>query len=344
MKQPLAPFLIKSERNFLETLQRGERDKRISDRIRVILLLDKKWSYENIAQALFLDRSTVQRYYEEYGNKEKKEFLTLNYAGRNCKLNGEALKEVKNYVEETTPTTGQEVVEYLKQNHGVEYTVSGVISLLHRLNFVYKKPKLQPGKANGEAQKEFIEQLKKEEEKLDSSSKVLYIDGVHPQHNSKAAYGWIQKGKEKILKANSGRKRLNINGALDPEAAEVMIDVTESVNSESTIRLFQQVEKRYPEATKIIMIADNAKYHKSKSVKDYLENSRIELRFLPPYSPNLNLIERFWRFLNKKVRNNRYYEKFCEFKEAILNFFKNIHLHKRELRSLLVKNFNIINV
>ena len=117
MKQPLAPFLIKSERNFLETLQRGERDKRISDRIRVILLLDKKWSYESIAEALFLDRSTAQRYYEEYGNKEKKEFLTLNYAGRNCKLNGEALKEVKNYVEETTPITAQEVVEYLKQNH-----------------------------------------------------------------------------------------------------------------------------------------------------------------------------------------------------------------------------------
>ncbi len=107
--------------------------------------------------------------------------------------------------------------------------------------------------------------------------------------------------------------------------------------------LFQKLEEQYPHAKRIIAICDNASYYRSKLVTEYLKNSRIEIKFLPPYSPNLNLIERLWRFMNTKIRNNQYYEKFVEFKTATLSFFENISTFKEELKSLLSKKFPIIN-
>jgi len=90
------------------------------------------------------------------------------------------------------------------------------------------------------------------------------------------------------------------------------------------------------------VICDNARYYRSKAVQEYLETSRIKLVFLPPYAPNLNLIERFWKFLKKNVLYNRYYETFDEFREACETFFKNPHKYQRELRSLLTANFELI--
>ena len=218
-----------------------------------------------------------------------------------------------------------------------------MISLLHRLNFAYKKPQLVPGKANAENQESFLKNLRMLEEQLSETDQLVYIDGVHPQHNSKPSYGWFEKGAKALLKANTGRQRININGALNANNLEVTTVTADSINAQSTIDLFQKLEERYPYAKRIITICDNASYYRSKLVSEYLKNSRIEIKFLPPYSPNLNLIERLWRFMNTKIRNNKYYEKFLEFKETIFAFFENIPKYKEELKSLLIKNFHIIN-
>ena len=106
--------------------------------------------------------------------------------------------------------------------------------------------------------------------------------------------------------------------------------------------VYAQIEEKYPDAKRIIIICDNARYYRSKLVKEYVKNSRIELRFLPPYSPNLNLIERLWRFMNKKVRDNKYYELFVDFKKSILGFFTNLPFYHDALSCLLVKKFHII--
>ncbi len=218
-----------------------------------------------------------------------------------------------------------------------------MISLLHRLNFVYKKPRLVPGKANADSQESFLKDLKMLEEQLSETDQLVYLDGVHPQHNSKPSYGWFKKGDKALLKANSGRQRININGGLNANNLEVTTIVADSINAQSTMSLFQKLEEQYPHAKRIIAICDNASYYRSKLVTEYLKNSRIEIKFLPPYSPNLNLIERLWRFMNTKIRNNQYYEKFVEFKTATLSFFENISTFKEELKSLLSKKFHIIN-
>ena len=77
-------------------------------------------------------------------------------------------------------------------------------------------------------------------------------------------------------------------------------------------------------------------------MQEYLKTSKISILFLPPYSPNLNLLERLWRFLKKVVLYNQYYEKFAEFRQAILGFFNNIKSHKAQLQSLMTLKFHTV--
>lgn len=215
--------------------------------------------------------------------------------------------------------------------------------LLHRLNFTYKKSKLVPGKADAKQQQEFLATLEMIRENKSENDPILYMDGVHPQHNTMLAYGWIKKGKENIVKSNTGRQRVNINGALDSETHHVIVRDDSSINGQSTIELLKKIESNYPLSDSIYVVCDNAKYYRSKLVKEFLTNSKIQLKFLPAYSPNLNLIERLWKFMKKKTLYNQYYEKFDKFKEAILGFFQHIEQYKDELDSLLTNNFHLLD-
>ncbi len=90
----------------------------------------------------------------------------------------------------------------------------------------------------------------------------------------------------------------------------------------------------------ITLVLDNARYQKCKVVKNLAEELGIELLYLPPYSPNLNLIERLWKFVKKKCLYAKYYQDFSQFSAAISGCLDQAHLkHKKELDSLLTLRF-----
>jgi transposase len=103
---------------------------------------------------------------------------------------------------------------------------------------------------------------------------------------------------------------------------DVVIEESVSINAQSTIALLKKLERKNPTIKKIYVVADNARYYRNRLVREFLKTSKVTILFLPPYSPNLNLIERLWRFLKKTVLYNTYYEKFADFRNAILNFLK----------------------
>ncbi|MDE1461808.1 IS630 family transposase, partial [Spartinivicinus poritis] len=130
--------------------------------------------------------------------------------------------------------------------------------------------------------------------------------------------------------------RYNIHGAMNAETLETVALFSEdNVNADSTIDLFNYLESVYPQAKTIYVIADNARYHYSVTVQDWLKTSRIKLVFLPAYSPELNLIERLWRVFRKNVLYNRYYEKYNTFKKACENFFRNQDKYYEEIFSIM---------
>lgn len=319
------------------------RDGRLRDRLKSILLLDQGWSYEKIAQALFLDDQTVRNYDQSYRDHKKEGLLNLKYIGRPAKLTSQQCQELKAYLDAVTHLTAKAIVEYIKKTYGVIYARKGVMDLLHRLGFVYKKPKLMPGSPDPLKQEEFLHMYEGLKENLQNNDEIVFLDSVHPQHNARAGYGWILKGITKELPTNTGRHRLHITGALNVKKMDVIWRYDkEKVNTYSILHVLLDLKKKYPEAQNIYVILDNAAYNHAKLLKRAFDKTPIKFVFLPPYSPNLNLIERLWRFFHTKVTEFKHYKTFENFKESSFAFFEKMKDYEPELRTLLTENFNII--
>jgi transposase len=335
-------ILTASKRQELELAYKTAKDKRTANKVNSILLLDDGYSSEEVASILRLDQSTVGRLANSYIKFGVTEFVKNPFKGRLCKLNDEQLQDLDKYVQANLCTATDEIVEYANSRYNVEYTRSGMTYLLKRLDFVYKKPVLIPEEPDPEIQEAFIDYYNQIIRSMGPKDKIYFLDGVHPQHNTVAACGWIKKGQEQQLQSNTGRQRVNLNGALDPQNLEVIVREDDTLNSESTITLFKMIEERNPDDCKIALIADNARYYYNGDVVDYINSSKkLEMIHLPPYCPNLNLIERVWKFMKKKVLHNKYYASFASFKTAIGDFFQQLPTYE-DLEDLISEDFQII--
>lgn len=316
-----------------------QKDKRIADRLKTILFLNRGFSYDQISDLLLLDENTVRNNYALYIGQGLSAILAYNYVKPLSYLSEDELEKLDRHLQNKMYLHSKDIRHYIEITYGVTYTLEGVRALLERLNYVYKKTKHLPGKGDLEKQKAFENQYRKLKANKAMVDKIYFMDGVHPLHNSMLCNGWIKKGTEKAIKSNTGRERLNINGACNVEDGEVIIHEDASVNAQSTISLFKKMQEHQTKGT-LFVIADNARYYRSKLVAAYIEkNTRIKLIFLPPYSPNLNLIERLWKFYKEKILYDKYYEKFKEFKLKTKMFFENIGVYKEELNTLLKDNF-----
>lgn len=324
----------------LKALHRTLRDRKKADRVKAIVLLGSGWTVAMVAQALLVDEKTVRLWLEKYRRGGENELLTFCYSGKSPSLNEKQQQELAAHLDENTYLDSKAVAHHIKQTYGVTYSRTGVKELLHRLGFVYKKPKHVPGKLDPAKQEAFLEKYEKLRKTKDQNDPVYFADACHPQHNSIPAYGWIRRGTEKELKSNGGRKRVNINGAVNIDTMEITTDFAKSINGESSLRLFKKLEAKHPKAKKIHVIVDNASYYVSKWLKEKLKGTKIKLHYLPGYSPNLNVIERLWKFFKKKILYNKYYEKYEDFLAACKNFFRCRTKYRDELRPLLSENFH----
>jgi len=143
-----------------------------------------------------------------------------------------------------------------------------------------------------------------------------------------------------FIPAPCGRQRFNVLGALNAITHE-MITITNDtyITAQSVCALLEKIAAHYI-GTPITIILDNARYQRCALVMEKARSLNIELCFLPSYSPNLNLIERVWKFVKKKCLYSHYYEKFPAFKEAISKCLQETATtHKADLDSLLTLRF-----
>ncbi|RZK98434.1 MAG: hypothetical protein EOO62_26530 [Hymenobacter sp.] len=151
-------------------------------------------------------------------------------------------------------------------------------------------------------------------------------------------------GKERPLLTVSGRERVKLNAALNAyDPTQVLLDETSCVNAQSTRRLYEQLLAAHPDKIRIYVICDNARYYKNKELRQWLADKAICQVFLPPYSPNLNLIERFWKYLRQKIINTTFYRTKGQFRTAVLAFFDRLPEFGHDLASLLTRKFHILD-
>ena len=131
---------------------------------------------------------------------------------------------------------------------------------------------------------------------------------------------WFIKGQQKVIPTYGKHEGVKLLGILDYETGAVYMEDQESYDAQVFLSFLGNVLKKYPTGN-IVMILDNAKIHHAKLLTGFLlENPRLHLEFLPPYSPNLNIIEELWGWLKSSVVNNVFFHTREEIRAAVHSF------------------------
>jgi transposase len=317
--------ITSKERQNLILRHRKERDGRIRDRIKAVLLHDKGYSTSEIAAILLLDDETIRRHIEDYFKNKK---LITENGGSAGKLNQAESRKLIAQLSEITYLYVKDICTYVKKAFKKKYSVSGMTKWLHANNFCYKKPHAVPAKANREQQKTFIKYYAKLKEKAGKNNPIYFVDSVHPQYQTNLTYGWIVRGERKLIPTTARQPRLNFIGGICLAGHRIVYQQADKVDGDSISKFLCLLRKRHPEKGIIHIIWDNAGYHTDELIQEFAKGLAIELHYLPPYSPNLNPIERLWKIMKEKVSANHYYETFNDFTDATLYFFRNIGKNK----------------
>ena len=174
-----------------------------------------------------------------------------------------------------------------------------------------------PGKVDPQLQLVFYTEklLPKLEQARDDKHKVFFVDAAHFVMG--AFLGMVWCFARVFVRTSPGRQRYNVLGAIDSHNQEfISIRTKENINSHSVVELLEKIKATYPDH-EITLVMDNAKYQRCNFVQEHAKSMGIELLFLPPYSPNLNLIERLWKFTKKRCLTNKHYRDFDAFCAAI---------------------------
>lgn len=313
--------LTEEEKAHLESLHYETTDRKSGDRIKAVLLRSEGWTVPQIAQALRLHQTTVTRHLNDYRAGQ----LSARNGGSSSKLNPEETELLIDYLSEHTYHHTHEIAFYIRETYGKSYSISGLNKWLHHHGFSYKKPKGKPYKAEESKQIAFIEKYNGLKKDLKPREKIIFMDAVHPSQKTKLSYGWIKKGTDKHIKTTASRTRMNLLGAIElGQLAQTVTKSYETINSASIIDFFKTLRASKKYSSTLHVILDGSGYHRAESVQMAAKKYRIQLHYLPPYSPNLNPIERLWKVMHEKVRNNRFFQSSQDFKQNIEEFFDKI--------------------
>ena len=298
--------------------------------------------YSNIAKILNISADSVTNYIKTYKNGGLAEILENRYY-RPTSAVEPFLEEIKKSLDSDPVSTAKEAISRIEKISGVLLSESQVRRTLKKLGFQYRKTASIPGKADTQLQFDFLndELLPRLQEAHEGERRVFFIDASHFVLG--AFLGMIWCLSRVFIRSGSGRKRYNVLGAVETRDHDLITIRKEgTVNAETVCELIEKIDEHYPDE-EITLVMDNAKYQYNKRVMALAQEKGIEILYLPPYSPNLNLIERVWRLVKKNCLANKYYENVESFRNAIDEFIDSLSGENRSLlKSLITENFQLI--
>lgn len=328
----------------LHERHRVEKERWKADRLKAVYLLGSRWPISQVCKALLLDDDSVRSYFRLYQSGGITELLTRNDRGRESKLSEEQINDLMIEIDTVEYSRIKDISKYIKEHFCVSYSMSGILSLIKRNGMSYKKTHLIPPNADPLAQNKWIDWFYEVFDSKDKNRVFYFIDATHPIHNVCSHYIWSFRGERREVETNTGRSRLNIQGAINAKTLEIVTEISDQINAKTVLEFLKKLEGKHPDADIIYIILDNARYHHAKMIREYLEKSKskIKLSFIPPYSPNLNIIERYWKFFKSNILTKHYVD-FSDFKEACKNFFDNQLEYIDEIKHLFNLEFHVLN-
>jgi transposase len=322
-----------------------QRDGRLKLRFVALLMLAEEVAIETVACVVGKCVKTIETWGRHYLTKGIDSLNSFQYKPKQTYLKPAQIEQLVTWVTTTNPAKTKQVKAYIKEQFGVTYSVEAVRVLMHKHGLKRIRPKTQPGNPPSEAeQQEFVTNYEHMKAECEPGTQFLFLDAMHLVHQNEPGYCWGDPNDPPVMQTNTGRKRLNILGGYNP-ADYSLLHVTgeASCNGERVIELFEKIDVHHVSAPQIILFSDNATYFYSGQVREWIEaHPRCWLLPIPPYAPNLNLIERFWKFAKEELVKNTYYEKYKTFRAQVFRFLNHVDQYADELKRLMVEKFQII--
>lgn len=292
-----------------------------------------------IAKLTDVSANTITTYLKEYKNGGIEKLKEVKFNRPKSKL-CQHTSTIEAYFKEHPPATIKEAMSKIEELTHIKRSEPQVCKFLKAIGIKRRKVGTIPSKADLDEQ----EAYKKEklephiQEAKEGKRKLFSVDAAHFVLAPFLGYLWSFT--RIFIKAPAGRKRFNVLGALDVITHELYTITNDTyINSQSVCSLLWKLYHANF-GMPITLILDNARYQKCALVQQLANHLNIELLFLPPYSPNLNVIERLWKFVKKECLYSKYYSEFNTFKTAISNCLSCTHtIHKKALDSLLTLKF-----
>lgn len=223
---------------------------------------------------------------------------------------------------------------------GLKRGLTQVREWLRRCRVQRRKVGMVPAKADPDKQAAF--RAAKLEPRLHEAQAgqrlVFFVDAAHFVLQPFLGFLWCVQ--RVFIKAPSGRQRLNVLGALEAVSHRLLTVSNETYITAASVCELLGLIAAEAAGRPVTIFLDNARYQHCALVESCARQLHLELEFLPSYSPNLNLIERLWKFVKKECLYSQYYAGFAAFKTAILECLAQTHTrHKTDLDTLLTFNF-----
>ncbi len=313
---------------------------RVQEKMEVVYLKSQGLQHKEIQRLSKISKTTLCNYLKEYKQGGIERLKEINFYKPESELN-EYKITLEAYFREKPPRTTCEAQAKIEELTGIKRSPTQVRNFLKAIGMSCRKVGFVPGKANISEKIEEQEVFKEQklqpllQEAKEGKRFVFFVDAAHFVYGTFLGYIWCFC--RLFILSPAGRKRFNVLGALNPVTNKIITVVNEAyINSQTICQLLYMIAQMNIKVP-ITIILDNARYQRCQFVQQYANSLKIELLFLPSYSPNLNLIERYWKFVKKHCLYSKYYSNFSLFKSAIQKCLKDSH--KKELDSLLTWNF-----
>ncbi len=298
------------------------------------------WSAPAIARVVDAHPNTVLFWIKVYRQHGYEGLVAKNY-GTNKSALEQSKDRLLSFFEKCPPSSAAEAALQIAELTGLERSPQQVRVFLKKHGLRFIKCGHIPAKADPEAQKQWLEEELQPviEQAKEENKHLLFMDAAHFTLSPFLCFLWSFA--RVFIKAAAGRNRINVLGAVNAMTKEVTTLINDTyVNADVIVDFLKQLRQHYKDGKSIALVLDNARYQHCEKVKTAARSIGIDLIFLPPYSPNLNIIERLWKFTKKQILHARYYEKPKEFHAAIRHFFETINeKHPQKLQTLLTLNF-----
>jgi transposase len=339
--------LTPRQRKDISDRRRNARDRRVYQRLSAVLWSDDGRSREEIAELVGVSTRQVGQWLRIFRNKGLDELGTLHYQGDPGRLGPAQVGRLKREIATGVFHSAEQVRTWIEATFGVTYSASGVKDLLRRIGASFHKVSGFFWKADVKKQKRFVRKYRRHKREAGPKTRRYFVDACHPVWGVDLLYScWLLVGQRFYVGVGNGRKRLNILGAYSPDDHDyVDLRLTkENITGEQFVKLLEALLAKHPDTDKFLLYLDNARYYSKPCVKEWLARHRqFRLVPLPAYSPNLNLIERLWKFLRKKAFQ-RWHKTFEEMQGAVAEVLDHLGDSRDELSTLMTERFAIVEV